>query len=118
MISVYQEEGDNLVSALAEGPSPAITKKLREIERGLAEVEAERETVLDKIASGSSPVLAQRLKDLEEVLSAEPLDRPKANLLMRSVLSSMVVDYPNGRLNFEWKHGGESSLQYAWPEQV
>lgn len=117
VIGVCQDEGDNLVQALAEGPSLAITKKLREIERGLAEVQAARVVVLDKIASGSSPVLAQRLRDLEDVLGAEPLNRPKANLLMRSVLTSMVVDYPNGQLVFEWKHGGESSLQYAWPDE-
>ncbi len=115
IIGVYQDEAGNLVQALTEGPSLAITKKLREIERGLAEVQVARANVLEKIATGSSPVLAQRLKELEEALSAKQLNRPRANLLMRSVLTAVVVDYPNGRLNFEWKHGGESSLMYAWP---
>lgn len=117
VIGVYHDEADNLVQALARGASLALTEKLREIERGLAESQASRVEVLEKIATGSSPVLSRRLRDLEGALTAEPLDRPKANAMLRSVLASVVVDYPNGRLNFEWKHGGESSIHYAWPMQ-
>ena len=112
-IGVYQDEADNLVQALSHGPSLALTARLRARERELAGVEAERTEVVEKITTGSSPVLMQRLKSVEAALSAAPLNRPMANLLLRSVLASVVVDYPNGRLNFHWKHGGESSLKYA-----
>ena len=46
------------------------------------------------------------MRDLEGARTAEPLDRPRANAMLRSVLAAVVVDYPNGRLTFEWKHGG------------
>jgi len=117
IISVYHEEAENLVQALAQGTSLAVTHKLREMERELADVQTARVDILDRIATGSSPVLAQRLNDVEAALKAEPLNRPKANLLLRSVLVSVVVDYPNGRLDFQWKHGGESSIHYAMPSR-
>lgn len=29
---------------------------------------------------------------------------------------AVVVDHKNGRLRFEWQHGGESELVFAWPQ--
>lgn len=117
-IGVYHEQVDNLVTALAAGPSPATTAKLRKVEQELGAVQSRRAGILEKLATSFSPVLAQRLRDLEGTLSARPLDRPKANAQMRSLLTSVVVDYPNGLLNFEWKHGGNSSISYTWPLQL
>lgn len=115
VLGVYDDEIENLVDALGKAASPAITKRLRTIEVELAEVRAERDAVLVRIDAGSSPVLTERLRNLEAALTAEPMDRRKANVLLRSVLTSVEVDYPNGALNFGWKHGGESSIHYAWP---
>lgn len=115
-ISVYHDEVDNLVHALTQGPSLAISNKLREIERELTAVQVDRVALIDKIATGSSPVLAKRLRDIEEVLQAQPFDRPRANLMLRSMLTSVEVDYPHGQLTFRWKQGGETSILYAMPE--
>lgn len=117
-ISVIQDQTINLTEALAGGPSPTIAKKLRELEQTLTELEITRDDLVERIGSGSSPVLAQRLKDLEVALSGETLDRPMANAALRSVLSSVVVDYPNGEMVFNWKHGGTSAINYAWPVAV
>jgi len=38
-----------------------------------------------------------------------------ANAALRSVMSSVVVDFQNGNLVFNWKHGGESEVNCAWP---
>lgn len=117
-VSVYRDLIENLVQALSKGASAAVTQKLSELELELSDLQGIRAALLDRIASGSSPVLAKRLRDLEAALSATPLDRPKANALMRSMLASVVVDYPHGLLHFHWKHAGETSLTYAWPEAV
>ena len=114
-IGVLQDQISNLTEALSEGLSPALAKKLREVEQNLTELEALRAELGERITSGSSPVLIKRLKELEASLTGEPLDRPKANALLRSVLSSVVVDYPSGELVFNWKHGGTSAVNYAWP---
>nr|MBA3623655.1 recombinase family protein [Methylibium sp.] len=117
--SVLHEQIENIVQSLAEvESSEALIAKLRELEHELAVVRQDRGDVLDKLATGSSPVLAQRLRDIQTALQAQPLDRPRASALLRRVLRSVVIDYPNGRLTFEWKHGGESSVQYAWPTAV
>lgn len=114
-IDVLKEQAINLTSALADGPSASIAKRLREIEYTAAELEQLRGELIDKIGAGSSPVLARRLLELEAALQADPLDRPKANAGLRSVLASVVVDYPRGALVFNWKHGGASEIAYAWP---
>lgn len=117
-IGVLQDQIGNLTEALSEGVSPALARRLREVEQNLTELEATRSDLGQKITSGSSPVLIKRLGELESILTAEPLDRPKANALLRSMLSSVVVDYPSGELIFNWKHGGQSSINYAWPVAV
>lgn len=115
-VGIIQDQAINLTDALSQGPSPALSKRLRELEISLSELERSRDDLIDRITTGSSPVLAKRLKALEVALTEDPLDRPLANAALRSVLSSVVVDYPNGHLIFNWKHGGESSLMYAWPK--
>jgi hypothetical protein len=35
--------------------------------------------------------------------------------VLRQLLKAVVVDRKNGRLRFEWQHGGESELTFAWP---
>jgi DNA invertase Pin-like site-specific DNA recombinase len=117
-IEVVQDQVSNITEALSGGPSVSLVKKLRDLEITLAELEVSRADLVDRIGSGSSPVLAQRLRDLEVIFSEEPLDRPRANAALRSVLSSVVVDYVSGQLCFHWKHGGESSVTYAWPFHI
>lgn len=114
-IGVIQDQADNITQALASGPSVTLAKKLRELEITLSELEASRVDLVERISSGSSPVLAQRLGALEVALSAETLDRSQANALLRSVVTSVVINFPSGRLDFNWKHGGTSSITYAWP---
>ena len=114
-LGVIQDQVINITEALSGGPSVALAKKLRELEIALTELEKSRLDLLDRISSGSSPVLAQRLNNLEAVLNQDEVDRPRINALLRSVLSSVVVDFTNGQLDFNWKHGGTSSITYGMP---
>ena len=117
-IGVIHDQVINLAEALSQGSSPVLSKRLRELEITLSDLETAKADLLEKIATGSSPVLAQRLKALEEALTTDPLDRPLANAALRSVISSVMVDFHNGNLIFNWKHGGESSVNYAWPKPI
>jgi hypothetical protein len=72
-------------------------------------------------------MLAKRLNELGEALASldggalpsatAPQDRTPANLLLRQLLSGAVVDWRSGALELQWKHGGESRLQYGWPDE-
>ena len=62
-------------------------------------------------------MLARRLNELSDALANVAEDRMPANLALRSLLSSAVVDWRDGALFLHWKHGGESRLQYGWPAE-
>jgi hypothetical protein len=54
-------------------------------------------------------------EDLSGALASLGEDRTPANVLLRELLSAAVVDWRTGALFPQWKHGGESELQYGWP---
>lgn len=108
------DAAENLVDALASGPSIAISLKLRELENELEQMERHRRELLERQVAISGPLLARRLSELGEALAAQPINRPIVNSLFRQVLDSVVVDYRSGDLVLKWKHGGESQLTYAW----
>jgi DNA invertase Pin-like site-specific DNA recombinase len=108
------ESIDNLVSVLAQSPSPAISAKLHELETSLAAMETERSDLVDRLIAASGPLLAKRLTDLQDALQADPRDNVKANAMLRAMFQSITVDYQTGSLELHWKHGGVSSLNYAW----
>jgi hypothetical protein len=55
---------------------------------------------------------------LEAAAKAPPAgERAAINAAMRSLMKVVVVNYRAGRLVFDWQHGVESDLLYAWPEE-
>lgn len=106
----------NILEALTAGPSPALNAKLRELEQGKEEAEAELRALAQRQLAMAGPFLGKRLADLEEALEANPMDRAQANARLRQVFNSVVVDWPNGVLAFDWKQGGMSEITYAWPQ--
>jgi hypothetical protein len=75
----------------------------------------ERDAVLSRLEATSNLIMKHRLQAVDRALHADPVDRTQANAALRSILRSVVVDYRTGELRFQWKHGGESTLRYAWP---
>jgi hypothetical protein len=58
--------------------------------------------------------LEKRLGELDAALHAERRDNTKANAMLRAMFESITVDYRSGSLEMHWRHGGVSSLTYAW----
>ena len=56
---------------------------------------------------GPSPTNAEPL---------EPIDRQRINVAWRTLVDNVVVGYGGGELIFNWRHGGETRIGYAWPE--
>jgi DNA invertase Pin-like site-specific DNA recombinase len=110
-------ESENVQNAIAEmGGSPALLSKLRRIESEQERLERLRDDLEKRWAAASGPLLAKKLRDLDVAFAAEPLDRSAANAILRQLFASITVDYRAGLLRFAWKHGGESEIAFAWPE--
>ena len=62
----------------------------------------------------SFPTARRPIAELNCVLHADELDRPRANKLLRSLLTSIEVFASSGVLRFHWRHGGSIRLQNAF----
>lgn len=105
---------DTLIDELARAPSPAIRERLQEYEAYRVEQKAKLAQVEQMIASADKPLIARKLADLRAAL--KPLDRARANVLLRQLAKAVVVDYQQATLRIEWTHGGESDLLYSFPD--
>lgn len=56
-----------------------------------------------------------QMDQLSKALDATPIDQTQATALLRHVFGGVVVNHRTGTLGFPWKHGGKTSIQYAWP---
>jgi DNA invertase Pin-like site-specific DNA recombinase len=112
------EEGlERLLDAIQGGRTSALVHRVRELETALDELRQRESELHHRKAATQGPMLARRLDELSDALVNVAEDRMPANLALRSLLSSAVVDWRRGSLCLQWKHGGESELQYGWPDE-
>jgi DNA invertase Pin-like site-specific DNA recombinase len=100
----------------AGAASPALREALARAEESLQALKQFGADLRDRADMAEGPVLRKRLGELHDALTAIPLDPQRTNLTLRMVLSEVVVDYRSGNLLLRWKHGGESIVRYAEPE--
>ncbi|WNB75700.1 recombinase family protein [Methylomonas koyamae] len=108
---------DNLTKALMDGYSPTIAAALRKAEQDHEETKAQLDDALARQAAASDAWTSKRIESLTGALSEEPIDKTRANVALRQLLNSIVIDYRDGCLYFNWKNGGTSSAAFAWPEE-
>jgi DNA invertase Pin-like site-specific DNA recombinase len=116
-LEVSEERLHNLLDALAADPSPAIRAQVREREDAIEELKRDERELLELIAASHGPLLEGRVANLEAKLEQDPFDIGEANVALRQVLSSVIVDFRDGQLELEWLHGGTSYILFAWPEE-
>ena len=110
-------ESENVQNAIAQmGGSPTLLSKLRWIESEQQRLERLRDNLEKRWVAASGPLLRKKLHDLGGAFATEPFDRSAANAILRQLFASITVDYGAGLLRFAWKHGGESEIAFAWPE--
>jgi DNA invertase Pin-like site-specific DNA recombinase len=101
---------EELVDTITEmGRSPALTKRLRELEN---ELEATRKAIKEKRSLMGSRSLAARLEDLQKAL--EEGTPATANTALRELFSSVIVDYETGYLDLKAHSGAKVSIMYRW----
>jgi DNA invertase Pin-like site-specific DNA recombinase len=109
---------ENILHGMERGTSGLIERqRLRELESELEQKERERADLFREQAEVAGPLVLQRLNALEAALREPAIHRTKVNVLLRQLFTAAVVDYRRGQLVLHWKHGGESDVMFAWPEE-
>jgi len=97
-----------------------LVERMRAKEAQRGQLRAELRALETRRAELASPVLSARLEELRGVLEAEPLDRNRANALLRLLLRGVVPNREAMGVWLDWKHGGQShivSLDWAFAEE-
>jgi DNA invertase Pin-like site-specific DNA recombinase len=112
------EDGlEKLIDAIqSSGTSPALAERLREAEGELERLRHEQGELEDRKWTTAGPLVARKLADLEKALGTPEIDRGIVNAMLRQLLSAAVIDYRSGTVDLRWRHGGETSVTFAWPE--
>lgn len=108
---------ENVVDAIATGgESATLRERLRALEKEREVRDRERDDLLEKFAAASRPSVMRRLETVRKLVVADA-DKAEINAVLRQSLKAVVLDRKSGRLHFEWAHGGESELMFAWPQE-
>ncbi len=112
-----EDQLETLTDQLSRRPSRAVSNKIEAIERERDAMLARRRELLQQRELVEGAFLKKRLVELQAALGQEPIDLAKANARLRQLLKGVIIDYRSGQLGLQWQHGGESTLQYAWPDE-
>ncbi len=106
---------DNIIEHIASaGSSPRLTVELKRLEEELRNCQTRIDDLEAKAVAASGPILLNRFDRLEAALEEQPLDYAKANFILAELLNKVIIDWQDGTLVFDWAHGGQSDITYAW----
>lgn len=108
-----QQELDRGHSPSALRVALRLEEELRTLREQLTDAEARKEMA-------DRGVIASRLEGLRDAVESEcgELDRARANAALKVLFNGVTVDHHTGFLRFQWKHGGETALVYAWRDHL
>jgi hypothetical protein len=102
-----------LVNAIERKPSEALSRRLAEREAQAAKVRAELTQLRERAVESESRVVALRAKRLADAAaSLGPDTLATANAALRECIESVIVDYPEGILRLNWRHGPKTELRF------
>jgi len=108
---------NHLLEAIEQGlQSPALSERLRNTEAMLEELREQETALLTKFKAFDKTLLDHKRSRAAALAEAQPLDREAFNAALRALFRSVVIDYRDGELRFEWAAGGTSEIMYSWPE--
>lgn len=121
-ISETQDQAHSLVEAISQRPLPQLVDRLALLDEALVEMKARKLELEAALRDTARPVVLKRLTDLDDLLENGEGDvRPRAQVLLRQVLDHIVIHFdreasrrkPRGHLEFVWKSGGRSYLDWG-----
>lgn len=108
---------ENLSGALKRQPLQATMREMARVQAELRTMRTELESLEERRRMADRGLIETRLGNLQDLVEHEGgLDRTAINTALKVLLTGVVVDFADGRLRFQWRHGGETSLMYAWVE--
>ena len=88
--------------------------EIERLDEQLIEIERDYQVTLQLIEQTAPTSISLKAELVREVLSAPELDRTKANVLLKQLLTKATVGFDDGRIHLQWRHGGETSLRFKW----
>jgi DNA invertase Pin-like site-specific DNA recombinase len=116
-IDVDKEELARMIDTFPTKASPTLTRKIREYEDEIERMERELDSLYQRKNVTMGPVVEKKIDELCKLLKRKPINRLEVNTLLRQLVNAVVINYPNGTLDFHWRHGGENFLVYSMPEE-
>lgn len=101
------------LEAIAQKPLKPLLDMLEELQANKEKIDGRLGELTLKIATGSDLVLQRRAKDLVNTLNAEELDLGLANSQLKQLFDKVVINYPNGTLDFLYKNGASTQIFFA-----
>jgi len=105
-----------LAQLLQDEPSPTLRAQLRSLEGALPEMEAQLALLREHRDILAGPIAGSRIERLiaalEPVEGAE-LNRKEANLALRALFKTVVINWPQGAIDLEWHLGGTCRVHYG-----
>jgi DNA invertase Pin-like site-specific DNA recombinase len=107
-----EESINRLLDEIRPRQSTSVATRLRTLENELERLQQDKRALITDMDAASGPALTLRLGELEAALSDPALNVQLANAALRRLARGVVVDWRQGRLHFEWKHGGVSTISF------
>lgn len=103
-----------IVDAIERRPSAALSKRLSEREEQAGALRTELTQLRERAAESESRVVALRAKRLADAVASglKPDTLAAANAALRECVESVTVDYPEGLLRLNWRHGPKTELRF------
>lgn len=120
-VDLIRDRIEGLLDDLIDEPSPAVSRRIRELEADLEGAKDALRQLVDRQELATGKTIGARI---ERALSAlEPAEgdpSPAAiNLALRALFNAAVINWPDHAVDLEWTHGGTCSVPYSaftkWP---
>jgi DNA invertase Pin-like site-specific DNA recombinase len=115
-LTATEEEIENLLDSIQRSPSDAATKRLAQREAAAVAMRKQLEELQARGADSESRIVkhrARRVAELLKRLDKHPEELTTANAALCESINAVEIDYPNGDLVLQWRHGVTSKLMFA-----
>jgi hypothetical protein len=91
--------------------------QIQAVEQERDTLKTQRDELVERRDATVGPFIEKRASEALDAVTAEPLDRKRANVALRTVLASVTIDPRGGQMVFRWKHGAEVPHLFSFPEE-
>lgn len=118
-IEVTEDHLEEVLRATEAQPSAALARRVRELELKIGTLKAVRDEVEERRLMTDHGIIHTRMGELADALGRDqedpqPLDIARVNAALKVLFCEVTIDHHRGRLEFQWRQGGTTSIMYRW----